>query len=670
MPLLLGSFAVAWFIVVMQLLWRFVGDIVGKGVDAIVLLELMFYAAMTVAPIALVLGVLLGALMTFGNLGERLELLAMKSAGISLVRIFKPLFLCVTVLALGLFVFQNDLMITSQVRFWQYYFSIKNKSPELAIPAGVFYKDIEGYSIYVAAKDKETQLLYDVMIYDYKEGFQNAAVITADSGRLYTTNNGTLFVLELYNGESFRNLRKNANTYGSSNALIPYMRETFTRKEVHIPFDASLDMVDEGMLSRQFVGKNMFELKAYTDSLGYQIDSVAAVNRRMVLNNSYMQRMHGARRDATVYAALSNEPRHVQPPDSDGSVTVETPPVREVAHKVPNHFALLPKGERRQYDMSSILAQSGMQARKRFMENAQNIISTRQSDIYFSNVTQDEMMNLKKKNEFEYWRKFTYPVAVIVFFLIGAPLGSVIRKGGLGVPFIVGVFCFIIFYILESTGMKLARDGRWEVWCGMWLPNMVLLPLGIWLCYVATKDSTRLNLDTYTNWFRHVMGLNTARKVGYKSDIRHEADLYQARTDVQAIRELADMTLNRGRQKYYQFYLRADDGCKYRQHLDDTLDRIVHNLENARDYLLVHRVGSYPYLHRLAHVYRPQARWLRVLLMIFFPAGLLLYAHYIIRQKAYMRELSALKNINNQVSEEIERILSRHTSESRLTINT
>lgn len=265
-PLFLGSFAVLLFIVVMQTVWFLVGDLVGKGVDIFIFLRLMFYTSMTAVPLALVIAMLLSSLMTYGNLGERLELLAMKTAGISLGKILKPIFITSFIVAISLFVFQNDYMITSQVRFWQYYYSIKNKSPELAIPEGIFYKEIKGYSIYVAEKSKKSNMMYDMMLYDMTEGFDNATVIVADSGKLYTIDDGQLLVLELFSGESFRNLRESQSSYSSNNAFKPYVRERFTSKEIHIPFNNSLEMIDESILSSQFVGKNVFELKEYTDS--------------------------------------------------------------------------------------------------------------------------------------------------------------------------------------------------------------------------------------------------------------------------------------------------------------------------------------------------------------------------------------------------------------------
>ena len=271
---MLAGFSVSLFVVVIQFLWQSVGTLVGKGVDGLVLLRLLFFASMTMVPLALVLGVLVASLMTFGNLGERMELLAMKAAGIPLYKILKPAFYFVVVLAMGLFVFQNDWMIQSQVKFWQYYFSIKNKSPELAIPEGAFYKGVDNYSIFVEKKDNKRKMLYGLMLYDFSQGFDEAMVVVADSGRLYSTPKGQELILELYHGESFQNLKGQGGYYQTSEDR-PFLRERFGYKELHIPFNTDLSMVDESILTSQFVGKDMRQLKAYTDSLRVEIDSLA-----------------------------------------------------------------------------------------------------------------------------------------------------------------------------------------------------------------------------------------------------------------------------------------------------------------------------------------------------------------------------------------------------------
>lgn len=661
-PLLLGSFAVAWFIVVMQLLWRFVGDIVGKGVDTIVFLKLMFYAAMTVAPLGLVLAMLVASLMTFGNLGERLELLAMRSAGIPLIRILKPLFFVSVAIAAGLFVFQNDLMITSQVKFWQYYFSIKNKSPELAIPAGVFYKEIDGYSIYVEHKDNERKMMYDMMIYDYKDGFENATVLRADSGRLYSIKNGNVLVLELLSGESFRNLRERQNYYASSTGMEPYMREEFEKKVVQIPFDASLNMVDEGMLSSQFVGKNMWELDAYTDSLSIEIDSVSHANLAMILRQDNASQVF----DRTGHAPTTiSQARILQTSDSapmamDYSEDTEESPapdmtVKDLDRKPVNTFARLPKEERTTYDMALKWKALGMAEKKRLYDTSSSVLNNRQSEFYFSNMEQADMEDLKKKNEFEYWRKMTYPVACIVFFLVGAPLGALIRKGGIGIPFVTAVVFFIIFYFLESTGMKMARNGSWEVWFGMWLPNMALSAVGILLCYVATIDANKLTLDSVANLMRRVLGTDTARNVPPASAVTTQADYAQAERDIHELNELAEVIKYRGNMHYIKFFL-GIHRTEERRRINEKIHRIIANLQRDPDILLVHRLGAYPQLDRVSKTYRPRQKWLSALCMIVLPVGLIMYLYYRLRERVYLREIRRLLDVNQQVLGEVKRV--------------
>ena len=211
LPLFFMTFGICLFIVLMQFLWKYIDDMVGKGIDIAVLAEMFMYAALSLVPMALPLAVLLASLMTFGNLGERLELLAMKSAGISLIHIMRPLIITLVLVSIGTFFYQNNAMPVVQVKLYTLLYSMRQKSPELEIPEGFFYKDIPGLNVYVQRKDTKTGLLSDLMIYDYSEGFNNARVIVADSGRLKTSADKLFLVLSLYNGESFENLRNQDN---------------------------------------------------------------------------------------------------------------------------------------------------------------------------------------------------------------------------------------------------------------------------------------------------------------------------------------------------------------------------------------------------------------------------------------------------------------------------
>ena len=656
-PLLLGSTAVAWFILVMQLLWRFVGDIVGKGVDTWVLLKLMFYSAMTVAPMALVLGVLLAGLMTFGNLSERMELLSMKTAGIPFTRIMRPLLGLSILLAGGLYWFQNDWMITSQVRFWQYYFSIKNKSPELAIPEGSFTQDIPGYSIYITRKDPKTKTLYDLMIYDHSEGPQNATIVLADSGYLYSVNDGQEMVLEAYHGESFRNLRPSQSSSYGGNVQRPFLREQFSSKEVIMHFDDSLYMVDEGALSSQFVGKNARQLRAYVDSLTVVRDSMAQVNRELIRATAARPVMQS---DARSLSRSSRE-----------ALLEEVAPVAGVApgaavggavgHAVAKKSAEeegAPAPTRR--DLDADLRALGYSQLQTIYNAATQKLNADVSSYYFNNMDQEETESLIRKNDFEFWRKYTYPVAVIVFFLIGAPLGALIRKGGIGVPFIVAIFCFIVFYILETTGVKMVNESRWILWSGIWLPNMVLFPAGLLLTYLVTQDSMRFNVDILVNSFHHFMGIEPVRKVGAVV-AEGVPDYALATRDIDRADELADRFIHQSSAGYFGFFTRPTQQHLQRE-LATALDEIVDNLGRGEDILLVHRLSGYPDLMELANVRKPRERWLRIALMILFPIGLLVYAYYQIRYIAFRRECKHVRDNNNKVRDEIARITEHRKS--------
>ena len=270
LPLFAMTFFIVLFIVLMQFLWKYIDDLVGKGLSLEVLAELFFYAAVSMVPMALPLAILLASLMTFGNFGEKFELTAMKASGISLVRMMAPLIVLIGGIAVGAFFFQNNVLPTAQVKMWTLLFSMKQKSPELEIPEGVFYDKIPGYNLFVKEKDKETGILYDVMIYDVSRGGDQGTILLADSARLAFTPDNRYLYLHLYQGEQFENLRDQT----SRDANVPFRRETFFDKQVLIPFDANFNRLDDNSMRKQYVGKNISELHHTIDSVNLRLDSI------------------------------------------------------------------------------------------------------------------------------------------------------------------------------------------------------------------------------------------------------------------------------------------------------------------------------------------------------------------------------------------------------------
>ena len=455
--LLCATFFICLFIVVMQFLWLHINDFVGKGLPLGVMMEFFFYTSLTSVPLALPLAILLASLMTFGNLGESLELLAMKSAGISLFRIMQSLTIFIAFVCIGGFFFSNNVIPYAQRKMWSLMFSIRQKSPELEIPVGEFYSGIQGWNIYVRNRDNRTGRLENLMIYDYSNGFDNASVTTADSAYIRLNADKMNLKLTLYNGESFENLDRQ-QIGGSGN--IPYRRETFAEKEILIEFDANFNRMDESMLDNQHISKNIVRLTHDIDSVEHLRDST---------RNLFATEMTTRKYFGQSYSEQELEKMAAAPP------------------------AAAPKT----LDADSLFASLSQEEMQRVIQNAESRARTVMNDVEYRRAVIEEMSDFYIRHDVEWHRKFTLSFACLIFFFIGAPLGAIVRKGGLGLPVVISVAFFIIYYIIDTTGQKMAREGVWEVWQGMWLSSAVLLPIGIFLTYKAATDSALFNADAY-----------------------------------------------------------------------------------------------------------------------------------------------------------------------------
>ena len=291
-----ATFFVCLFIVLMQFLWKYVDEMVGKGLEISVLFEFFGYAALSLVPMALPLAILLSSLMTFGNLGERMELIAMKAAGISLFRIMKPFLVFITLICVGAFFFSNEAMPKIQTKLYVLLRSMSQKSPEVEIPEGSFYKDIKSISIYVREKDRDSKLLKDLMIYKFPDEFSGqygivdkATIITADSGRLKMSDDKLNLILELYSGESFENLKETQENAKN----VPYRRETFSYRQMLIDFDSNFNRTDESAASNRWTCKDLDALTYAVDSLTKRSDSINRRTTEMFVNERYFNRVAG-----------------------------------------------------------------------------------------------------------------------------------------------------------------------------------------------------------------------------------------------------------------------------------------------------------------------------------------------------------------------------------------
>lgn len=607
LPLFLMTFFICLFIVLMQFLWRYVDELVGKGIEMSVLAELFFYAAVSMVPMSLPLALLLASLMTFGNLGERLELLAIKAAGVSLLHIMRPLVIVIAIIAVGAFFFQNDILPKAQVKMYTLLYSIRQKSPELDIPEGVFYDQISGYNLYVKEKDRKTGMMHDLIIYDLSEGFDNAMVILADSGKLKLTEDRQYLFLTLYSGESFENL-KNQRTAVNN---VPYRRETFSTKEILIPFDAGFNRMDDGVMQNQYIGKDMHELRTSIDSMTLRVDSIGNVLGKELKNSGYF--------------TLYNER-----PDTTDKVK---------------------KSAVAAIDIDSIYASASLQQRESMLNRAVSRAETVRQDYEYKSMLSDGDQRIIRRHEIEMHKKFTLSFACLIFFFIGAPLGAIIRKGGLGTPVVISVLLFIFYYIIDNSGYKMARDGRWEVWEGMWLSSAVLLPLGIFLTYKAVNDADVFNKDLYLNFIRKLIGKKETRHITLKEVIIDEVDSAEAENRIEQIRILCDrMQKNTGekRQTYWQYWTQGYDKRLLRS-LKTEVDSWVEYAQNTRSQVLIGKLTNYPVL-RMLLLYQPcHIRWIGIVMAVLFPISIPVYLIGSWEQSRLRQELQSIQNTNREV---------------------
>jgi len=451
--LFLMTFLICIFILLMQFLWRHVADLVGKGVGWSILAEFFMYSTFSLVPLALPLAILLASLMTFGNMGENFELTAMKAAGISLFRIMRPLIFFISAVCIGAFFFSNFVLPISQKKLYSLIISLKQKSPEFDIPKGEFYSGIPGVNIYV--RDKEAGLLKNMMIYDFSRGFDNATVMVADSGRVKFSVDNKYLLLSLYDGESFENLKQ--QQLNSSPSSIPYRRETFKLKEMLLDFDNAFNRIDESALQDQHVSKNIKQLTQSIDSVSKIAESRSESQGKEIIAQHFIGREENP---------TANSKKGI-------------------------------KAIKAQLNPDTLF----LSLNQASMERASSISIERakamKSVIDYNKIMLEEQLNYVRRHEIERHRKFTLSFACLIFFFIGAPLGAIIRKGGLGAPVVISVLMFIFYYIIDNTGYKMAREGLWPSYEGMWLSSAVLLPIGIFLTYKAAVDAAIFNPEQY-----------------------------------------------------------------------------------------------------------------------------------------------------------------------------
>lgn len=468
----LGPFFMTFFIVVfvllMQFLWKYVDDLVGKGLEFSVLGEMLFYASFALLPYAFPLAMLLASIMTFGSLGENYELVAMKSSGISLFRIMKPLIAIAVFVTFTAFYFANYILPQTNLRFTTLLWSVKQQRPELVLQEGVFTNEMDGYSIKIGRKDKKNNMLYDLLIYDHTNNKTNESVTVADSGYLRITEDKKYMVLNLYNGVNYTeeppDNRRDQRTY-------PYRRNKFDEQTIRVRVrNFEFNRRDESIFRNTYRMLNIKQLYLMEDTLNRDYKTrLQEYIMQINLNGPVNRKLFNL---TTVHDSLRYDVQTAQP---DTLIDIDT-----------------------------YLAGAESWVKTEIISTA---LASARSNMQNLNMYQGQLYENKKtinKYEMERHRKYTLSIAVFIFFIIGAPLGAIIRKGGLGMPVVVSILLFIAYYIVSMTGEKSAREDVWEMFGGMWFSSFIFLPVGVWLTFKAATDAAIMNAETYVKWMSKI----------------------------------------------------------------------------------------------------------------------------------------------------------------------
>ena len=644
LPLFAMTFFIVLFIVLMQFLWKHIDDLVGKGLPFSLIGELFFYAGVSMVPMALPLAILLASLMTYGNFGEKFELTAMKASGISLVHSMRPLIVLITLIAIGAFFFQNYALPPAQVKMWTLLFSMRQKSPEVEIPEGVFYDQIPGYNLLVQSKNPDTGMLYDVMIYDVTRGGDNATILVADSGRLAFTGDMKYLYLHLFTGEQFENLREQK----ALDKNVPFRRESFLDKQILIPFDANFNRMDEGGIRSQYVGKNIIELQHTIDSVSNRIDSIGS-NYANDLRREAFPLLVDRRNGKAVFhhpenVSSKNFSSQIKNIKLNSKAPSETEIQEEQVEEIEIGNKVLP------LDMDSLIKSVPLDKRDRLFENAFSISRRHLNESQFKSLTiSDDKMSIRR-HKIELLKKYTLSVACLIFFFIGAPLGAIIRKGGLGTPLVISVLLFLFYYIIDNTGYKMARDGRWEVWIGIWLSTFILAPLGIYVTYKAMNDSAVFNPDSYKDLIRKIRGIRLPRNIGRKEVVINEISVPEA---LQRIGQLIDncrFLIERIQVKpgYQDFWVDKGLGVEITQ-TGEELDNLTEYLTDCKDNNVVDKLSEYPWIYDTFLLTPERIHWLAKILKWFAPAGLFIYWISLRKRKNLQNNLLATINLSEEL---------------------
>ena len=458
---LAATFFIVLFILMMNFVWRYIDELTGKGLDFFTISELVVCATANMIPLGLPLALLLSSIMALGNLGENFELLAMKSSGMSIMRILKPLFIIVALISVFSFYLTNNIVPAANQRMYDILFDIREQRQELKFQDGMFFNGLPNMNIRVGHQDEKTNRLEDVLIFDTRDASGDMSTTVAESGYIHMSEDKSYLYITLHNGSTYEHTRS-GQWYDKNSIRI----HEFTRQDATIPIDKVT--APEGNMDREFTEsrtRNMSGLEDLMDSLqlqiaDYNVKSLTPLVKRQIF-----------KRDTTIFP--------------DDSVQFDRSAFKPISF----------------YDSINDLS---IRERAKVYQSAYSSARSAQGSYSYDEQSSKIPLTQYYLSLNEWHRKLTLPITILIFFMIGAPLGAIIRRGGLGLPAVISVIFFVIFYVISIWGEKMAKEGTWDALYGMWLPIPIFMLVAIYLTVKAKNDSSLLDTDWYDVRIRRI----------------------------------------------------------------------------------------------------------------------------------------------------------------------
>lgn len=685
------TFFIVLFLLLMQFLWRMIDELVGKGLPFSIIAEFLMYACVSLVPLALPLAVLLSALMTFGNMGEFFELTAIKASGISLQRVMSPIIILVIFISIGAFFFSNNVVPYTNLKMRSLRYDVQHLRPEVSIQEGVFFKGIDNYSIRVSKKDPVTNMLFDIKIYDHSKSRGNLDITIADSGVMKMTTDKRNMIITLWSGYKYTEIeeprRKHDKTrphqymkFREENILISLSGFELSRSEEK-NFKGSYQMLDVSQLkfaidslnrtleTRHRIFKddmmrnNFFTLNRLLRPV--QIGQSQWINNSLFIDgssqnspkdsiiiekklNAAERKMLAQKRNARMAARMPREDlgQRMKKIQNDKRKKKDTTLVAILPIKKFDHF-------------DSLFSSFSLENRLRFVHQAATVVVSNQYVANGAITNMDYERRILRRHEIEWHRKFTLSLACLIFLFIGAPLGAIIRKGGLGLPTVISTLMFILYYILSLTGQKFVEESVLTSFEGMWFSSFILIIAGVFLTYQATNDSAILNIDSYLNWIREKAGLRRGNAMEKKSHILgrfelNEIERTQLQTEFRTMGDLALTTAVAIKKDAGWLKLAAksfkNEGYPYLIefgiHYNAFLDMIILSQWFKISYF-EKRISEFPDINGRITSEIFTKKWLRLLAVIIFPIAIIRIIHLKIKIRILQRNIKQVTELSS-----------------------